>query len=140
MDAAFSFLSRTDGTTELLMFSFNRRFQWLELLIELKLKGVSLFSAEVPIEKQLNSVLVRKIILINVLVKSYKHTHSDKEPSDRDLIKEFIKYRIRSGFKIRLSDIKGFLGVYVRYTTALREANPPKLYIRTKHTKDYISW
>lgn len=113
-------------SAEYILFTFNRRFSWIEFIVECRYLGISLFDLGVPISKQIGAGKVR--ILINAM-RLYRLFIQRKgyEPSVRELTIELIKWKLLQGKIIRFSSIHQHVGEALkfihckRYTDSLRE-------------------
>jgi hypothetical protein len=124
VDIALRFLREGKGSTKALVYAFNRRYPWVEMLIELKYYGVALLDETLPIDKQINSVLLRLFILGNSLSRKYKEEHEGKNASLRDVLKELCKHLIKQGKTVRYSVLDRFIRGYSQYLNAKQYANP----------------
>lgn len=124
IDIALEFMREGKGSTRALVFAFNRRYLWVEMLVELRFYGVEIYENNTPIEKQINSVYLRLFILGNELSRRFKDSHDGVEATSRDIVKELIKHLIRKGKSIRYSVLERFMRCYLRYVDAKRKANP----------------
>lgn len=116
-------LDNPDKTPEYLLFTFNKRFLWVEFLVECRLLGISLFGYDVPITKQIGSNKVRVLIKVLRLHRQFIQQHG-YEPSIKQLTVELIKQQLKSGKKIKFSSIESNLNTAIKFLYCKKYADP----------------
>jgi hypothetical protein len=116
-------LDNINKTPEYILFTFNKRFPWIELIVECRLYGIALFGYDVPITKQIGSSKVRVLIKVLRLHRMFIQQYG-YEPSVKQLTIELIKHQLRLGKKIKFSCIESDLNIAVKFLYCKRYAHP----------------
>lgn len=112
-----------DKTAEWILFSFRRRFHWIEMLVDCKLYGINLFDNNEKLTAQINSSLVRRIILGQNIYNRFVNTKG-YEPSDKEFLIEFIKHYLKRGKRIKFSVIESSVRDCLSYFYCKKYADP----------------
>lgn len=119
VDIAYQFFIESNPLTASkgLIYAFNRRYSWVEMLVELKNYGIELFDETTTISRQINSAKIKTFILGNRLARRYEE-RTRHAPSLEDVAVEFIKDKLSDGKSIRYSVVARFIGTYSKYLEA----------------------
>jgi hypothetical protein len=118
---AFVYESNNETPIKGVVFAFNRRFIWVEMLVELMCLGIA-FDEEKTITQRINSTVLRDLILANTLARQFKDTHKRVASYD-DICIEYAKHIVSLGKKLNYHSIKRFINRYFSYQTAKLQAD-----------------
>jgi hypothetical protein len=124
MEFAYSFVKESSPDVPIrgVVFSFNRRFVWTEMLVELTVLGVQ-FLPDKTTTQRINSTILRDLILGNSLARQFKDTHG-RYPNYDEITIEFSRHLLSMGKKINLRSCQRFLNRWHNYQQSKSQADP----------------
>lgn len=123
MEVAFQFVKESNPETPIkgVVFSFNRRYSWVEMLVELRHLGIEFLPGNTT--QQINSTTIRDIITGNSITRKLQ-TKLRREPTDEEITIEFCSQLLGMGKRISIMSIRRFLSRYHAYRVAKAWGNP----------------
>lgn len=123
-DLFLSFVLENRGrTSQYILYSFRRRFSWVEMLVDCKLYGITLFDHGIPITKQMDSLLIRRLILGQNLYNAFVNKY-EREPTNKEFLLLFIRYYLNRGKLIKFSVIEDSVRDCLKYFYCKKYADP----------------
>jgi hypothetical protein len=123
MDVCFDFVNESSVDTPIkgVVFAFNRRFIWIEMLVELECLGIN-FDKEKTTTQRINSTVLRDLIRANRLARNFKDTHR-RYPSYDELTVEYAKELLGKGKYLNYHTLQRFINRYANYQAAKLKAD-----------------
>lgn len=116
-----------DKSSKWILFAFYRRFHWFEFLVDCKYLGIALFTYDVTITKQMNSKVIRDILLGISIHRNFVNK-TGRIPNEKELSIELIKHHLKRNKKIRFSLIQRCIHSLLNYFYCKRYADPIRGY------------
>lgn len=123
IEVCMSFITESSLNTPIkgVVFAFNRRFTWVEMLVELICLGIS-FDEEKTVTQRINSTVLRDLILANKLAREFKEAHRRVASYD-DICICYARHIIQSGKKVNYHSVQRFINRYYSYQTTKQQAD-----------------
>ena len=123
MEVCQAFLLESNLETPIkgVVFAFNRRFTWVEMLVELMCLGIS-FDEDKTVTQRINSTVLRDLILANRLAREFRDKHRRSASYD-DICIEYARHITTGGKKLNYHSVKRFINRYYHYQTTKLQAD-----------------